>query len=124
MAGSAFVNSDPSEHVLQNNNDVVLIRLGLAEPGVYVVFGRVVILNEDADAQLASARSTVQDGADLVDRVDLNLPGYCSQTIYLQGTAKVDAGHPQIVDIRCSTFKGFAQQSSLFAIHVDQLRYD
>jgi hypothetical protein len=124
MAGSAFVNSDPSEHYLQNNNDVVLIRLGLAEPGVYVVFGRVVILNMDGDAQNASARITAQDGADQVDRADVRLPGGSSQTIYLQGTARVDAGSPQIVDIRCSTFKGTASQSSLFAIHVDQLRYD
>lgn len=123
MAGSAFVSSDANGSGLQNNNDVVLIRLGLAELGEYVIFGRVVIRNDDGDPQGVSARSTTRDGANLVDSVNVRMPGESSQTIHLQGTARVDAG-PEIVDIRCSTFRGFASQSSLFAIHVDRLRFD
>ena len=122
MPGSTFVNSNPNRQGLSNNNDQVIIRLGLAEPGEYVIIGRVVISNDNADDQAASARSTLRDGADLVDEVSLRIPGASSQTIHLQGTARV--GSPEIVDIRCSTFSGTALQSSLFAIHVDQLRFD
>src|SRR5437899_3037991 len=83
MAGIAFVNSDTNGKGLQNFNDVVLIRLGLPEPGLYMIFGRVVIRNDDGDAQAASAQSTVLDGADRVDRADVRIPGGSSQTIHL-----------------------------------------
>ena len=122
MPRSAFVNSNPAVATLRNNNDVVILRLGLAEPGEYVIFGRVVLSNLDSDGQAASARCTLKDGADLSDGVNIRIPGDSSQTIHLQGTARV-AG-PEIVDIRCSTFSGNASQSSLVAIPVDQLRFD
>jgi hypothetical protein len=122
MPRSAFVNSNPAVANLRNNNDVVILRLGLPEPGEYVIFGRVVLSNLDSDGQAASARCTLKDGADLSDGVNIRIPGDSSQTIHLQGTARVAS--PQIVDIRCSTFSGNASQSSLFAIPVDQLRFD
>ena len=122
MAGIAFVNSDTNGQGLGHFNDVVLIRLGLNAPGLYIIIGRVVIRNDDGDGQAASARSSVRDGSVTVDRADIRLPGSSSQTIHLQGTARVEAGTTELVDIRCSTFRGFASQSSLFAIQVDQLR--
>jgi len=130
MAGIAFVGSDANGQGLQNFNEVVLLRLGLAEPGEYVIFGRVVIRNDDGDGQNASARITTIDGTNLVDRADVRITGVritgggFSQTIHLQGTARVAQGQPVIADIRCSTFRGFASQSSLFALLVDQLRFD
>ena len=125
MAGIAFVGSDANGQGLQNFNEVVLLRLGLAEPGEYVIFGRVVIRNDDGDGQNASARITTIDGTNLVDRADVRITGGgFSQTIHLQGTARVAQGQPVIADIRCSTFRGFASQSSLFALLVDQLRFD
>jgi hypothetical protein len=123
MAGTAFANSNPNGQGLQHNNDVVLLRLSLNEPGLYLIFGRVVIRNDDGDAQAASARSTVKDGADLVDRTDVRIPGgQGTQALHLQGTARVNPGTTEIVDIRCSTFRGFASQSSLLALQIDRLR--
>ncbi len=124
MAGLAYANSDQGGQALLNNNDVVLLRLGLSMPGTYLVFGRVMVANGDGDAQAASARSCIRDGSDLVDRADVRIPGDASQTIHLQGTARVDAGRAELVDIRCSTFRGYAGESSLLAIQVDELRLD
>lgn len=124
-AGIAFANStannaDPQQGVvLRNNNDVTILRLAL-KAGVYVVVGRVVIRNVDRDGQEASARITVRDGAGIADRVAVRIDGGgTAQTLALQGTLKVAEG--EIVDIRCSTFAGFAGQSSLLATEVSQL---
>lgn len=124
MAGTAFVNSNPGDFFLEHFNDVVVLRLGVKE-GNYVVFGRVVISNGDADRQNACARIAVRDGADLSDKVELSLQGgNISHCFYLQGTLRVDPGKTEIIDIRCSTFQGLASQFSLFAVQVGDLRTD
>jgi hypothetical protein len=87
------------------------MRLNVKEPGAYTVFGRVSIQNDDGDAQNATVKLTHDDGAFLVDRVDVRIPGNSRHSMSLQGTLRVDA--PTIVDIRCSTFRGSANQSSL-----------
>jgi hypothetical protein len=123
MAGIAFVNSNQAGLSLKSFNDVAILRLGVKE-GTYVVFARVGIQNDDGDPQNASAKITVRDGSDLVDKVDVRIPGHTRYSLSLQGTLRVDAGKTEIVDIRCSTFAGFASQSSLFAVQVTALEFD
>jgi hypothetical protein len=123
MAGIAFVNSNPDGSPLNNFNDVAVLRLGVKE-GTYVGFARVGIQNDDGDSQNATARITLRDGADLSDRVDVRIPGNTRDSLSLQGTLRVDPGKTEIVDVRCSTFRGFANQSSLFAVQVTELRFD
>ena len=100
------------------------MRLNVKEPGAYTVFGRVSIQNDDGDAQLRmpTVKLTHDDGAFLVDRVDVRIPGNSRHSMPLQGTLRVDT--PKIVDIRCSTFRGSANQSSLFAVQVTDLKFD
>ena len=123
MTGIAFVNSNPAGSPLNNFNDEAVLRLAVKE-GTYVVFARAGIQNDDGSPQNASARITVRDGADLSDRVDVRLPGITRYSLYLQGTLRVDPGKTEIVDIRCSTFRGVASQSSLFTVQVSELRSD
>jgi hypothetical protein len=119
LAGIAFVNSNEGGPPLNNFNDVVVLRLQV-KPGTYVVFGRVVILNQDGDPQNASARVTSKDGSNLIDKVEVRIPGRTTRSsVSLQGTVRVD--QTDLVDIRCSTFNGQATNSSLFAIEVSQL---
>ncbi|GEM_PF-2274086 len=124
MTGFAYVNSTQAGMGLEHFNDVVVLRLGIREAGAYVVFARVGIQNDDGDPQNASVRITVRDGADLSDRVDVRIPGASRYSVYLQGTLRVDPGKTEILDIRCSTFRGAASQSSLFALPVSELRFD
>jgi hypothetical protein len=118
----AYVNSDTKEFPL-NGGEQTIIRLGVG-PGTYLVFGRVVVANNDGDRQDVQARMTSKDGSALIDSVRVRLPpGLASQTLALQGTLVVQPNDKDVIDIRCSTFRGFASQSSLFTIEVAQFRY-
>jgi hypothetical protein len=118
----AFTNSNVGVVTLANFNDVVAVRLRVRDEGKYVIFGRVVISNWDGDAQNASARLTTFDGATELDRADVRVDGSGLQSISLQGTLTLPSPNSNaIVDIRCSTFKGGALESTLFAILVDGL---
>jgi len=66
---------------------------------------------------------TSKDGSDLIDRANVRLAAHSSQTLALQGTLRVDGNTTDVIDIRCSTFIGFAQEASLFAIEVSQLKF-
>src|SRR6476469_2247351 len=103
-------------------NDVTVFRLNVKEHESYTVFGRLSIQHDDGDAQNATVKLTHDDGALLVDRVDVRIPGNSRHSMSLQGTLRVDT--PKILDIRCSTFRGSANQSSLFAVQVTDLKFD
>ena len=122
MAGIAFVASDGGTLQSKNFNEVVLLRLNVVEPGVYVVFGRVVVANHNFAIRAARGRITHADGSRVVDSVEVTLASGCSQTLHLQGPLRVPTGGSEIVDIRCSGFDGDGAKSSLFAVQVDQLR--
>jgi hypothetical protein len=122
--GIAVVGSGQGNFNLHNFDDVTIFKLIVKERGSYVVFARVVLSNDDSDPQNATVRLTHNDGAFIIDRTDFRMPNGSSYTVHLQGTLNVDPGTPKVVDFRCQTFKGFAKQFSLFAVQVDELRFD
>jgi hypothetical protein len=120
--GVAYVNSDARQIPLNNGEETVL-RLGVG-PGTYLVFGRVVVVNNDEDRQDVHARMTSKDGTGLIDSVSVRLPvALSSQTLGLQGTLIVRPRDTDVIDIRCETHNGFAGQSSLFTIEVSGLKF-
>jgi len=122
--GIAVVGSSLKEIELHNFDDVIVFTLTVKEPGVYVVFGRVVLFNGNSSDQNATVRLTHSNGVDVIDNTDLRFPsGHCG-TVHLQGTLRVDSGRPTNVELRCQTFQGGALQCSLFAVQVDELRFD
>jgi hypothetical protein len=124
----AVVNSSIERSGLDNFDDVTVRQLTVKELGSYVVFARVVIGNFDSDAQNATVRVTHSDG-DVIDRVDIRIPGspdldFFNCAVSLQGTLAVDTDSPEVMELRCQTFRGFAQQCSLFAVEVGVLLRD
>jgi hypothetical protein len=122
---------------LKNNRETRVMRLQVAGNSKLVIFGRVVIENNDSDTQKASAllvaipssaKSTV-----ILDLVEVFLDERSDgnfQSISLQGvweTSQQDrdpsrAAPDESIDLRCSTHDGFARQAKLYAISVDELR--
>jgi hypothetical protein len=119
---NAFVASNAGGTVLNHFGEQTILRLGVG-PGTYVVFGRVVVQNDDGDGQNTGARITSHDGSNLIDSVSIRVPGGSANTVHLQGTLIVPPNRTDVVDIRCGTFKGFAKESSLFAIEVARLKF-
>jgi hypothetical protein len=112
---------------LHNFDDVVVVRLALpaVKAGVWMLIGRVVIANSDADEQSASARLTTETahGNLVLDAVD-DLGPNPNMVVSLQGFLR--RGHPvlvePIVDLRCSTYFGVAAYGRLFALLVDEVK--
>jgi hypothetical protein len=123
MDGLAFVNSSQDGLHLQHFSDTPVLRLSFNAPGTYILIARVVIRNDDGDPQDASARIGLKDGADVADTVQARIPGGGSYPFYLQGTMRLPPGESVLIDVRCSTYSGFAYQSSLFALQVSDLRF-
>ena len=124
MAGIAVVGSSVGTLGLHNFDDVTVFKLTVKEAGVYVVFARVVIGNNDGSFQNASVRVTHSNGNDLIDRTDFRIPNDGSYSVSLQGTLRVVPGTPTVMELRCQTFNGVARQFSLFAVQVDSLNFD
>jgi hypothetical protein len=100
----------------------VRLHLGNLDAGKLVVFGRVVMQNDDNDAQNAGVMMTTADEAVTLDRADFRIAGKGdSQVVSLQAAVSLPL-HGQIIDIRCGTFNGVAREASLIAIQVDGLR--
>lgn len=116
-----FFNTSPGKTSLHNFNDRVVVRLQV-RTGKYVIIGRVVIINTDSDPQNGSALLTTLDGQQELDRVDIRLGSRGDApdlAISLQATFSVE--REAIVDIRCASFVGFAEQASIIAIKVDDI---
>lgn len=88
--------------------------------GRYALFGKVVIQNDDSDAQNANAKLRGDDGHTILDASDIRLPGDNSirTTIQLEGVLTV-VDSKAIVDISCATWSGSVTQGVLIAIQVD-----
>jgi hypothetical protein len=122
--GIAVVASNDRGVNLHGNADFLVLTLTVSEPGLYIVFARVVITNDDDDTQSASAR--ISHGEDsVIDRVDLTMPrGFLTgMSISLQGTLRMDPNVPKQVNLRCVTFKGGAGQSSIIAVQVSDFKF-
>jgi hypothetical protein len=112
---------------LNHFNDTPVIHLQVDQKqSLYLVFGRVVVSNDDDSAQNASARLTTHTGDTQLDRVDLRLDAGSegkANSISLQGI--LDLRDPKqfsdVVEMHCATFKGVATEASLFAFSVDGL---
>jgi hypothetical protein len=119
----AFTNINAGIVDLNNFSDTAVVRLRVDDAGKFVVFGRVIIVNWDGDSQNASAKLTTLDGLIELDRSDVRISGDgISLSISLQGTLTLPSKDGNnIIDIRCSTFKGLAQEATLFAIDVDEI---
>jgi hypothetical protein len=126
MAIIAFTNTNPSITPLNNFNEQVVVRLRVPDSGEYVIFGRLVIINEDGDPQNAGARLTTFDGVTELDKADVRLDSVSdggSQAISLQATLHLPSHEANdVIDIRCGTFSGAARNATLFAISVDGLQ--
>jgi hypothetical protein len=120
----AFTNTHVGIVPLNHFADQMVVQLTVRDSGKYVVFGRVVITNWDGDPQNASARLTTHDQATELDRADVRIDSKsCAQSISLQGTLILPSKtENSIIDIRCSTYNGVAQEATLFAILVDDLK--
>jgi hypothetical protein len=94
--------------------------------GTYLIIAKVVLGNDDADFQPASAFLTTLDGQTTLDRADVVLGPYAtnvqgSQEVSLQATMELPHdGFNNIVDLRCSTFSGDAVLPKLFVVSVDR----
>jgi hypothetical protein len=85
-----------------------------------LVLGKVVITNDDGNDQNASVRLTYSDGAREIDRADVRISSGFGQSIFVDGwVTNVNQG--DIVDLRCSTFAGFARKVRFNVIGVDDL---
>ncbi len=120
MPDIAVVNSSAGSKNVSGFIDSSPLQLTVSKPGLYVVFARVVLSNDDGDAQNASARIS-HDEEFVMDRVDLRLPSGMRTSISLQGTLRVQGGQKQ-VNLLCQTWKGTAHQSSICAMEVSELR--
>jgi hypothetical protein len=122
----AFYGTNPGSVILHNFADSVVVRVDLrpTDVGKFVVFGRVVIQNWDGDSQFATARLTTLDGKTELDTVTVRLQdGVVSQPVSLQAAFELGTHNTDpIVDLRCATFKGLAEQASLFVVQVDDLK--
>lgn len=100
----------------------------------FLVWGRVVMQNNDGDPQNATAEMTTADGNTILDKVDVRIPASDTNNnvfspgalaVSLQGIFSLPCSDPesdQIVDIRCATFKGNAIEASLILMVVDDIQ--
>jgi hypothetical protein len=129
----------PALVALPSNTQFVVLELDILGPGAleipgpanYVIFGRVVIRNNDGDPQDAHAWLTVGGSRTYLDEVDTRIAGNSSgtstvesrqggQSISLQGHLTVAATVKTArVFLSCQTYDGYATNISLFAISVD-----
>ena len=128
---TAIVPGD-DERGLSNFQDLPLVRLPLdltGRPHNVLVLGKVVIRNDDGDAQNATVRLTF--GEDVaagevkfeIDRADIRIPSGDGVAVTLMGwvtSGSFDVDRP-FVDIRASTFRGVAQKTRLTVTVVDTL---
>lgn len=119
----AFVNSSAESMHIGGPADFSPLTLSVSQPGLYVVFARVAMQNDDGDAQNASARISY-DVESVIDRVDVRIPGRTRTSISLQGTLQVDQGRPKRVNLLCVTYNGTVSQSSIFALQVSEYRFN
>jgi hypothetical protein len=118
-SGAAYVNAYWGSKGLSNNVEEIIVTLPV-KSGTFLIFGRVVVFNTDGAAQNSGAKITSGDGGNLIDRVDLRIPGDSSQALALQGTLVVKSENTDKIDIRCSTYRGSGGEASLFALEVSQ----
>ncbi len=102
----------------------------LRDGGKFVVFGRVIAVNGDNDAQNATAQLITGKGSTVLDRVDVRIPSSSlgnekSAVLSLQGVFSLPCDDPfttPVVELRCSTYDGWFNQPSLILIVVDDLQ--
>ena len=130
MGGIAVVASNAASIDLNGNADFLVLSLTVSEPGLYIVFARVVIQNLDDDTQTAQARISHGEES-IIDLVDVSLTGggkigfegFIRTAISLQGTLRVDPNVPKQVNLRCVTFNGVADQASIIAVQVSDFKF-
>jgi len=124
MVGIAYAASTEGAFELHNFHDTLSLTLGVRDEGMYLVFARVDILNRDGDHQNCVVKITSRNGTNLLDRVTLRIPGGNTRVaVPLQGTLRVPHDTKEIIEIRCNTFNGVAQESSLFAVQISELKF-
>lgn len=87
--------------------------------GSWAIFGKVAIWNSDGDPQNTAAYLYATSGTAqlLLDKIDVRIPGGCSESISLLGNPEVQKQDE--IQIRCSTYNGGAAESRLIAIQID-----
>src|SRR5437660_11558086 len=97
----AVINSSADSTAIGGFQDSGVLSLRVSEPGLYLVFARVVLQNSDPSSQNATAQVSREGGVFIIDRADVFLPGHARYSISLQGTLQVVPGSPQFVDLSC-----------------------
>jgi hypothetical protein len=133
MSGIAVINSSADSIHIVGNADFSPLDLTVSEPGLYLVFARVVLQNDEGDSQNAGARVVHTAGDQthfkefVIDRVNVIIPGHARTSISLQGTLQVVPAAPTVpttvVNLVCATFSGTASQSSIFAVQVSDFKF-
>src|SRR6516164_4027808 len=108
MAGIAVVGATDPPPLPVHGADTVIFELEVQEAGNYVVFARVVLQNNDGDAQNATVRISHSNRSNLMDWVNIRVPSGAAYAVSLQGTLVVTAGNTDFVVLSCETFNGAA----------------
>lgn len=125
MAINGFYIDPPPSIRLQNFNNIPVATVNI-QPGRWMVWVRVVLVNHDGDDQNASAELLDVTHSPIpmsYDRVDIRLrPGF-PQSVSLQAALDIEDVPLSGLDLAiiCSTFEGEAQQASLMVLEVDFL---
>ncbi len=88
-------------------------------PGWWVVFGRVGMVNMDGDTQNAHALLRAERGYRVLDKWVGRLGSGWPSILALQASVVVDPNNSDVIDIECTTYRGFAFTGSLIAIQVN-----
>lgn len=112
---------------LSNFNDTVVARLKIREIVLstdnernYLILARVVITIWDGDPQNAGVQLTADDGATVIDKVSVRIPGKGhSQTVSLIGNLTVRDDLEITISLRCASFNAQASDASIYAILVN-----
>jgi hypothetical protein len=124
-AGIAVFSKPPDQGPvnLSGFTDTIVVTI-LLPSGSWAIFGKVVIVNEDGDAQNANAKLVEQLGNATLDNSDIRIDGSSgsgtsSLSVSLQGTLRVAATNR--VHISCATWRGHTKDAQLVALSVDKL---
>ena len=107
---------------IQHFNDTVVVKLRLTadDEGFWLLLGRVKILNQDGDPQIAHAKLVHQQDV-VLDDVDLFLDDSHETEFVLR--AGLGIGVSELITLQCNTFNGTVRLGSIVALKVGHLEF-
>ena len=125
--GIAVVGSADIPPIPVHGADTVAFALEVKEPGTYVVFARLVVINGETDpagtSQGAHVSLTHSDPSNALDWVDISLFRATNMSVSLQGTLIVNPGGVEVLELRCNMANGTVRRPWIIAVQVDSLLF-